>query len=135
MLSQSASCLLMSGAMDWSSMIERMFTGLKLRNDTFNSRIKVIANVHSILCDAPFWSKSCHDNECGAAECLTKGFTKDQKWPRCKGHCGAYPKVLYCILLCPVLFYSILSCSVIVLYSVLLCPVLLCSVLFWSVPW
>jgi hypothetical protein len=116
MLYQSASCLLMSGAMVRSSMIEQTFAGLKLRNDTFNSVIKLITNVHSTLCDAPFWSKSCHDNECGAAECVTKGFTKDQKWPRCKGHCGTYPRVLYCIVLCsilfcPILFYFILFCS------------------------
>jgi hypothetical protein len=124
MLYQGASCFLMRGAVARSSVIEQTFTGLKLRNDTFNSRMKLITNVHSILCDAPLWSKSCHDNECGAADCLTKGFTKDQKWPRCKGHCGAYPKVLYCIVFCCVLFCSLLFYSV--LFS---------SVLFWSVPW
>ena len=42
----------MSGAVVGSSMIEQTFTGLKLRNDAFNSRIKLITNVHSILCDA-----------------------------------------------------------------------------------
>jgi len=37
-----------------SSMIEQTFTGLKLRNDTFNSGTKLITLVLSILCDATF---------------------------------------------------------------------------------
>ena len=37
-----------------SSMIEQTFTGLQLRNDTFNSGTKLITLVPSILCDAPF---------------------------------------------------------------------------------
>jgi hypothetical protein len=43
-------------AYEWScgssSMIEQMFTGLKLRFDNLNSGMKLITNVHSILCDA-----------------------------------------------------------------------------------
>jgi hypothetical protein len=43
-------------AYEWSygssSMIEQTFTGFKLRFDSLNSRMKLITNVRSILCDA-----------------------------------------------------------------------------------
>jgi len=39
----------------------------------------------------------------------------------CKGHCGAYPKVLYCIVFYCVLFRSVLF------YFIKFCSILICA--------